>query len=110
MESGNSHVYCGEDDLGIGLRFQVEIVFRLLYTVQTGSGYTQPTVKWVAEVLFSPDVKLTPQSSAQVTVSSFVGALKKHTDKFGFLRFSNGRNFHVVYCRDLVASFIKFRY
>ena len=47
-------LYYGEDDLGIGLRSQVEIVFLLLRTVQTGPRYTHPTVIWVTEVLFLP--------------------------------------------------------
>lgn len=44
--------------------------FRLLHNVQTGPGYTQPAVRWVSEVLFFPDVKLTPQSSAEVGMPS----------------------------------------
>jgi len=59
---------------GIGLRFQVEMFFRLLHTVSTGRGYTQPTVIRVSEVLFFPGVKLTPQSSAEVRMPSSVGA------------------------------------
>jgi hypothetical protein len=38
MRSRDSPVYYGQDDLGIGLRFQFGIGFLLLHTVQTGLG------------------------------------------------------------------------
>lgn len=66
-------LYCGEDDLGIGLRFQVETVFVYFSPSRLALGTTQPTVQWVSEVLFFPGVKPTPQFSAEGSMPSSVG-------------------------------------